>query len=103
MNYNKNLIDLLDEASQIQKQLIINKDANTKIIAIRANDPDVSVCYTLSAPEDYLKNAQQIQSKFYNQVRIALGKLKDHKYLSYTTLYLYESYIFYHYVLQRIH
>ena len=34
MDYNKNLIDLLDEASQIQKQLIINKDANAKIIAV---------------------------------------------------------------------
>lgn len=54
MNYNKNLIELLDEASEIQKQLIINKDATNKTIGIKANDTDVSICYTLNAPEDYL-------------------------------------------------
>ena len=84
MNYNKNLIDLLDEASQIQKQLIINKDANTKIIAIKANDPDVSVCYTLSAPEDYLnftgtKLAFYDFTKFVKCFRVFDIKSKDEK------------------------
>ena len=84
MNYNKNLIDLLDEASQIQKQLIINKDANAKIIAIRANDPDVSVCYTLSAPEDYLnftgtKLAFYDFTKFVKCFRVFDIKSKDEK------------------------
>ena len=50
MNYNKNLIKLLDSVSGIQPQIIINKD---KELLIKANDTDVSICYVLKAPNDY--------------------------------------------------
>lgn len=56
MKFSKELIELIESVTPIQKQLIIKnvQDANNDThIELKANDGPVSICYTLTAPEEY--------------------------------------------------
>lgn len=51
MNYNKNLINLISQLSNIQQQLVMEKDG--EVFKMRANDDKLNVCFTLTAPLSY--------------------------------------------------
>lgn len=51
MNYNKDLINLISQLSNIQQQLVMEK--NGEVFNMRANDDKLNVCFTLTAPLAY--------------------------------------------------
>jgi len=64
ITYNKDLFELLKDLSNINKQIIFDKDIDNNLVVMRA-DSESTIAYQLTAPKEYF-DFDEAQIAFYN-------------------------------------